>query len=226
MQIEHEVQLSILKQLLFKPKARFRDLNKLDITNDHFTFHLKRLIKLGIIYKEGIHYKLTPEGLEVAGRLDLKNMEIIKQPKIGVCLFITRLHKGQKEILLEERLKDPQKGKVGSHTEKIKFGESIYDTAKRCLKEETGLEGEFRYAGAIRIIRIRENYPFVDVLLNYFKVKNPTGDLIGKTDECRNFWAPLRNVPKVKNLYRNYKKDIRLLSSRSIFFEERIITKN
>ena len=102
MDIEHEVQLSILKQLLLKPKSRFRDLNKTDLTNDHFTFHLKRLIKLNIIEKEGIYYSLTPQGLEIAGRLDLSNMKIVRSPKVGVCLFTFRDINGKTEILLEK----------------------------------------------------------------------------------------------------------------------------
>ncbi len=223
MQIEHSIQLSILKHLLFKPKARFRDLNKSDLTNDHFTFHLKRLIELDLIKKEEIFYQLTPKGLELAGRLDLKKMEIVRSPKVGVCLFITRINKGKTEILLEERLKDPSKGKAGSHTEKVKFGESIFETTKRCLKEETGLEGEFKYAGAIRVIRIRENYPFVDVLLNYFKVNNPKGKLKEQTKESRNYWVPYKDALKLKNTYESYKEDLKLLTSKKIFFKERII---
>ena len=124
-EIDHIVQLSIIKQLIFKPKARFRDLNKTDLTNDHFTFHLNRLIKLGILEKKGIYYSLTTQGLELAGRLDIKSMSIVHPPKVGVCLFITRKNKGKVEVLLEERLKDPFKGMIGSHTEKVRFAESL-----------------------------------------------------------------------------------------------------
>lgn len=224
MQIDHNVQLDILKQLLFKPEARFRDLNKSDLTNDHFTFHLKRLTKLGLISKSGNLYKLTPRGLEIAGRLDLKAMEIVRPPKVGVSLFITKGNKGVKEILLEERLKDPSKGKVGSHTEKVKFGESLFETAKRCLKNETGLTGKFEYAGVIRIIRKKNDYPAVDVLLNFFRVKNPKGELIEKTKENRSFWLPVKEVHKLKNTFEHFKQDLELLLSDEKFFKERIVT--
>lgn len=223
MQIDHNVQLSILKQLLFKPKARFRDLNKSDLTNDHFTFHLKRLIELGLVEKEGTIYQLTPQGLEIAGRLDLQSMQIVRPPKVGVCLFVTREKEGKIEVLLEERLKDPSKGKIGSHTEKVRFGESLFETAKRCLKSETGLTGEFEYAGVLRIIRKKKAYPAVDVLLNFFRVKNPKGKLISKTSESRNFWIPLHKVSEVKNTFEHYKEDIKLLLSDKVFLEERIV---
>ena len=223
MQIDHNVQLDILKQLLFKPKARFRDLNKSDLTNDHFTFHLKRLIGLGLIEKEGNIYQLTPPGLEIAGRLDLKSMQIVRPPKVGVCLFITREKEGKIEVLLEERLKDPSKGKIGSHTQKVSFGESLFETAERCLKEETGLTGKFEYAGVIRIIRKKRDYPAVDVLLNFFRVKNPKGKLITKTSESRNYWTPLEKVYEVKNTFEHYKEDLKLLLRDNVFLKERIL---
>ncbi len=37
----HEVQGSILRELLFHNGTNFASLNKLDLTNDHFTFHIK-----------------------------------------------------------------------------------------------------------------------------------------------------------------------------------------
>ena len=60
----HEFQISILRELLFKPKARFSDLKKVDITNDHFTFHIKQLIKEGLVFKTNKRYSLTDEGKE------------------------------------------------------------------------------------------------------------------------------------------------------------------
>lgn len=223
MQIDHNVQLDILKQLLFKPKARFRDLNKSDLTNDHFTFHLKQLLKLGLIEKQEQYYNLTPQGTEIAGRLDLKSMQIVRPPKVGVALFITRINKGELEVLLEERLKDPSKGKIGSHTEKVRFGESLFETARRCLKEETGLTGKFEYAGALHIIRKKDNYPAVDVLLNFFRVKNPKGELILETTESRNTWVPIESVYKTRNTFEHFKEDLKTLLSEKNFFKERIV---
>jgi len=223
MQIEHHVQLSILKQLLFNPKARFRDLNKTDLTNDHFTFHLKRLVELDLISKFDNIYSLTPQGLELAGRLDIKSMKVINPPKVGVCLLIYRYRNDKLEILLEERLKDPSKGKIGSHTEKVRFGESLYETTKRCLKNETGLEGNFKYCGVIRIIRIKNKYPFLDVLLNYFKVENPKGKLLKKTEASKNTWIEYKQALKIQKTFENYQEDLKKILSDKLFLEERII---
>jgi len=223
MQIEHEVQLTILKQLLYHPKARFRDLNKSDLTNDHFTFHLNRLIKLGVIRKVDNRYELTLQGLEIAGRLDLKTMKVIRQPKMGILLCITRMKNKVREVLLEERLRDPYRGRVGFHTEKIRFGESFFETAKRCLKKETGLVGQFEYVGAVRMLRMKDGYPVIDVLLNYMRVSNISGTLIPKIPESRNFWLPYEEAYKLKTIYPQFDKDLDYFkNAKKLFFEERM----
>ncbi|MDP1743753.1 MAG: hypothetical protein Q8L51_03105, partial [Candidatus Amesbacteria bacterium] len=79
MQIEHEVQLGILRQLLFKPESRFAELNTNKLDNNHFNFHLKRLVELVLVSKTDIGYKLTSEGLNIANKLDIRNTEIVKQ---------------------------------------------------------------------------------------------------------------------------------------------------
>ena len=199
MYIDHSVQISILRELLFKPKARFRDLNKTDLTNDHFTFHLKKLIKIGLIEKKESHYQLTPQGLEIAGRMDIKSMKIIRQPKVGVLICITKKVSNRVEVLMGERLRDPSKGLIGFPTEKVRFGESFQETARRCLLKETGLEAEFEYRGAVHVIKYKEDFPFVDVILNYYKNTSLSVELLEETEESRNFWIPY------KDAYNNFK---------------------
>lgn len=132
MEIDHHAQLTILRELLFHPEAHFGELNKTGLTNDHFTFHLKRLIDKGLIEKTDEVYKLTPMGLEIAGRLDVKNLEFIKQPKVGVSICVTR--NNGRELLLGRRRKDPNRGQCGFYAQKVRFGESLFETAKNaCL---------------------------------------------------------------------------------------------
>jgi hypothetical protein len=48
----HTTQNKILKTLLLNKKARFSEMNLDNISNDHFSFHVKRLIELGHIIKD------------------------------------------------------------------------------------------------------------------------------------------------------------------------------
>jgi len=51
MQINHKVQLLVLRELLFKQKARFAKLNILGLDNNYFNFHLKQIINHDLVEK-------------------------------------------------------------------------------------------------------------------------------------------------------------------------------
>lgn len=221
MNIDHEVQITILKELLFNPEARFAQLNKTGLTNDHFTFHLKHLVEKGLIEKIKDVYKLTPMGLEIAGRLDVKNLEFVKQPKVGVSICVTR--NNGKEVLMGRRMKDPQKGKIGFYAEKVRFGESLIETAKRCLKNETGLEADFNYAGEIHFIRKENDVIITDVIFTCFKAINISGNLLEKTPESENFWVKYEDVYNLPNTFSDLERELDLYKKDQLFFEEIII---
>lgn len=79
----HKYQSSILKRLLYNKGVRFSDLNKLRITSDRFTFHLKKLIEKGLVVKKDNLYYLSAQGKELTNRLE-------KQAKLGIALNIIR----------------------------------------------------------------------------------------------------------------------------------------
>ena len=121
---------------------------------------------------------------------------------------------------MEERLRDFGKGKIGFHTEKVRFGEPMYKTAERCLLKETGLKGTFVYLGIIHIIRKEKYYPFIDVVLHYFKVIATKGELIKQTDENKNFWVDEKNIRLMKNLLPDIIDILHLLQTSKHFFKE------
>ena len=219
MEIDHRVQLLILKQLLFNPKAKFSELNTTQLTNDHFTFHLKRLVELGLVKKNNDYYQLTTIGLETASRLDIKSLTIKKQPKVGVLLCITRTNNNQQEVLLGERLKDPNKGQIGFHAEKVIFGESLFETAKRCLLKETGLSGSLSFAGTVHLLDKDRNNPQYDRLMCYFRVSNIKGKLVEKTTESRNFWLSYEEAYRQKNIFADLPQDLDLFNKKELFFK-------
>lgn len=223
MDIDHEAQLTILRELLFHPTARFSELNRTALPNDHFNFHLKHLIEKGLIEKEGETYRLTTYGLEVAGRLDVKTMRIVRQPKVGVSIYVEKTIKGKKMLLLGTRLKDPIKGYVSSYTQKVRLGESIFETAKRCLLNETGLEADFEYAGEFRILRRIEGELIVDVLLTCFRAKNLHNEMISKTEESENKWVTIEEAYQAKNAQPDFFEILDLFQLKKPFFKEIIL---
>ena len=153
----HDAQTSILRELLFHPKANFAKLQKgTGLSSDHFNFHIQKLVELKLVEKVSRgSYALTPRGKEHANKLDTDNNTIERQPKVAVILAVERKNsKGQKEYLFQERLKHPYFGFWGFATGKIRWGETIVQTAERELMEETGLTADHRIAG-VRQLRPR-----------------------------------------------------------------------
>ncbi|MFO0971709.1 MAG: NUDIX domain-containing protein [Candidatus Saccharimonadales bacterium] len=145
----HSAQTAILRELLFHPSAGFAELQKsTNLTSDHFNFHISRLMDLGLVdkIKKG-HYRLSAKGKEYANRLDTDDNTIERQPKNAVILALQRTHNGKTEFLFQERLKQPYYGYWGLPSGKIRWGETILETACRESLEETGLDAEFRVAG-------------------------------------------------------------------------------
>lgn len=196
MQITHPIQIEILRNILLNPQARFRDLNTTELSNDHFTFHLKRLLELNLLEKVDEHYRLTPSGMEIAGRIDIRDLKTVAQPKLGVALTAMRSNSsGEIQFLLGKRKKDPSMGKVGWFTEKAVLGEAFTDTCSRCLTLETGYSAtSFRQVGVARYREWQQNELSQDVVLICFVAENLSGELIPETTDSENYWLSLAEL--------------------------------
>lgn len=138
----HNIQLEILKQLLFAPSLRYAKLKpNPEMENNQFDFHLNQLIDGGYIVKKEKGYCLTNFGKEYANRMDTEQTIIAKQSKISAWVCCVRTIGGNKQYLIYTRLKQPFYGCQGFMSGKVAYGEKVLEAAKRELKEETGLEG-------------------------------------------------------------------------------------
>jgi len=220
--IDHEVQLSILRELLFHPRARFSQLNQTDLTNDHFTFHLTHLIKNGLVEKVNDLYNLTSQGLEIAGRLDIKTLQFVRQPKVGVAVFVTRRFRGQPQVLVGRRLKDPSFGKAGMFfAEKVRIGESLLETAARCLDSEVGVKASYKYMGAKHVIRYQSGQLVQDVVFTCFRARIISGKVLPATAESQNSWIDLSHINSVPDVFEDLIEDVELIGHSKPFFLER-----
>lgn len=176
----HQVQMRILKHLLLNKEASFSAIsNIIGIKSDHFSYHLTCLQKSKYVEKSGDNYKLTVSGKEFANRMDTERNIIEKQAKLGALLMIEKIEDGKTYFLIQKRLKEPYYGFSGFITGKISWGESIHDTAKRELQEETGLSAKLEHRFIIHehVYHKEDGRLLEDKFFFIFKGTNPEGEL-------------------------------------------------
>lgn len=218
----HEYQRSILRELLFKPHARFRDLKKTDIPNDHFTFHLKQLLESGLVVKENTTYTLSAAGKEFANRIDTDTLKFERQAKVAVAIHAVRIRNGQREYLLHQRLKEPYYGWWGTQSGKIRWGETPLECANREFLEETGLTGDFELKSILHYIDhhvdgrlLEDKYFFL------YKVENTKGDLKEKIEEGRNKWVTRAEFIAFEHNFGTFEEMCESLDSPTLIYRER-----
>jgi len=215
----HEYQASILRELLFRPHARFRDIKKVNVENDHFSYHVNRLVDQGLVIKESGTYVLSQKGKEFANRLDTESLELEKQAKVAVALHPIRERNGGTEYLVHQRLKEPFYGWYGSHSGKIKWGEKPLETARRELFEETGLKGKFILKGIINMKHYHEDGRFLeDKYFWVYKVVNLSGTLLKEVEEGRNIWMSEKEYRSKENVFVTFDEMIETLDSDELVY--------
>ena len=222
----HQIQNNILKTLLFKEKSRFAELNTDNISNDHFTFHLKRLLEQKLVEKnqQGF-YNLTIIGKEYANRLDTDAEEVCaeRQAKLAVLVVCVGNFGKETRYLIQQRLKHPSFGFHGFVTGKIKWGETVYEAGKRELKEEAGLEAELSLAGIEHKIDYSDkNELLEDKYFYVMKGTNFSGQLLESFEGGKNIWLTKHEIEKLPELFDDVLKIIKVIDKgKFTFFEDK-----
>ena len=188
----HPVQMQILNKLVFVPKAKFSDLKIKSLTTDHFTYHINKLLDLGLIAKENGTYVLTEAGKKFVSIMDTERAKHEQFGKRSVLLRAVRERSGKLEYLVYKRLKQPFYGYYGFHTGKVRLGETVVEAAIREFKEETGLDmTHYELVGVYHQIGYKPDGTLLrDVYLYEFNIFSYTGKLIelNKEEGVENKW--------------------------------------
>lgn len=102
--ITHHIQKYILEVLHYQRLGRFRDLRKPGVDTNLFSYHLKLLLKNGLIKKIDGGYTLDAKGLVYVDRISAQTLKIRTQPKI-VSMLVIQNSNG--DVLLQKRTKQP-----------------------------------------------------------------------------------------------------------------------
>lgn len=222
----HDAQMVILRELLFHPSVSFAKLQKItDMTSDHFNFHLQKLVELKLVEKVSRGtYSLTPRGKEYANKLDTDNHTIERQPKTAVILAVERTKNGKKEYLFQERLKQPYYGFWGFATGKVRWGETITQTAERELMEETGLTADHKVAGVYHelVYQQETGEQLEDKIFFVVHCTNTKGKLVEEFEGGRNSWMTRDQAIKQPKIFTSFDIEIEIVSSEDTFIEKRV----
>jgi 8-oxo-dGTP pyrophosphatase MutT (NUDIX family) len=221
----HDAQTAILRELLFKPVAGYAELQKpTGLASDHFNFHVQKLVEMGFVEKPSRgKYTLTVKGKEHANKLDTDNNTIERQPKVAVMLIIESLINGKKHYIMQERLKQPYYGFWGFPTGKIRWGETIIETAERELIEETGLTAEYKICGLHHeIVYQQENNDLLeDKMFFIIHCTNIQGKLKEKFEGGRNNWLSIAEIKNLKKVFGQQIEKIEITQGKKQYIELR-----
>ncbi len=197
--------MKILRELLFNPGTRFTDLNVENLTSDHFSYYVKKLLEDGLVVKnDGGLYSLSHKGKEFANTMDDETSSIEKQPKVAVLVICTRddPKTGKPQLLIQRRLKEPYYGYQGFFTGKVRFTEKIHEAAAREMDEETGMTGDLELKGIFQdIVYSTEGKLLENKLFHVFIATNCTGKLRKKFEGGENYWLDLDKFVELENKY-------------------------
>ena len=220
----HPIQGKILRTLLFKPKARFSELNGDKISTDQFSFHLKSLMDAHLLEKlDTAHYVLTNSGKEFANRFDTEKIVIEKQAKITMIITTIKKENGKKYHLVHRRLKQPYYGQVGYINGKIRWGEKIEDAAKREFFEEAGLKAsKITKLGVFHKTDYSpDNFLLEDKYFFIFRIDKYSGNLVTKLPEGENFWATKEEYLAMPDKFSDIPDIVDIFDQNKFFFLEK-----
>jgi ADP-ribose pyrophosphatase YjhB (NUDIX family) len=128
----HPVQQRIVAGFCRAPVLKFSDIHKLTGERSNLvTYHLKKLVKQGVVLREGERYRLSQEA-----EFFLPYVNAKEKLKLAVALIAIVQ---QNKVVLIKRDQRPYQHYWSLPAGKIRFDESIADAAVRTAKRELGM---------------------------------------------------------------------------------------
>lgn len=193
--MNHWIQNHILLELTKHHNRRYSELRPADVEGNLFMYHLKGIIKEGLVEKHDASYRLTPKGVRFAAGMSLKTGKQRVQP---IILSAVVCKNERNEYLFTRWHRQPNIDQVSFPHGMVHFGESIFDMARLELAEKAGLEADVTHLSDVYIRAVKEEIVERHWLVHVFMATNirPGRQDERRTDVCDSFWSTLANVPR------------------------------
>lgn len=196
-QITSEIQNRIISRLKYATKLKYGELQIRDIPNDLFNYHLQFLVSKNFLEKSGSSYNLSQKGIKYVADIQNETSGLDKILfKVNPVLILVKKVKGKIFVLNQLRKSHPSFGKKGIPGGVLRKGESMESAAQRKLKQETGLDAEFKIVGMARRFLYSDNELFSDVFFPVMYANKFSGELKPETDFGENMWVSIDEAIK------------------------------
>jgi ADP-ribose pyrophosphatase YjhB (NUDIX family) len=132
---EHHIQKKLFNKLIGAESLRYSELKPKDIEANLFMYHLKELMKMGIVDKIDGKYQVSKQGSNTATRFSIREQGMRIMPA-AISVIALKAQDGQ--WLLYKRSRQPYIGSLGFPSGKVHLGDALQDAAYRELDEKCG----------------------------------------------------------------------------------------
>ncbi|HYG83514.1 MAG TPA: NUDIX domain-containing protein [Verrucomicrobiae bacterium] len=187
------IQNHILLELTKNPTRRYSELKPRDIEGNLFMYHLKGIMKEGLVEKTDRVYRLSPKGLQFVSTLSLKTGKMRKQPQI-LNAIIAKNEQG--EYLFTRWRRQPNTGLISFPHGMMHYGEGVFAMAALELAEKAGLTAELAHKGDVYVRVMRGDDIDRHMLVHLFEARDiqPGRQTEMRPELGESFWAPLASV--------------------------------
>jgi DNA-binding HxlR family transcriptional regulator len=206
--IRHHIQNAVLYTLSFSDGIRFGELKPDNLENKLFNYHLKQLIRDGLVVKttDG-RYCLSVEGKRLGRSVYESHSTHAKHARSVLILVIRRQTDGA--WFLSKRKTHPLKGKVGFLHTTPEIDKDSYTTATH-LVEQMGIDASFTILGGglFRVVEESAVQSFTNITLLY--CDDASGGEVASDELAEYFWDAnpdfssdqmILNTPLLADLY-------------------------
>ncbi|HSX02471.1 MAG TPA: hypothetical protein VLI05_04125 [Candidatus Saccharimonadia bacterium] len=146
--VEHYIQREILRVLSQAAGLRFSELKPDGLSNNIFMYHLKQLMRQGLVVKAEDIYQLSDEGLRYVDQVTRTNLDHRPSPKLTSLLVIEN---DLGEHVLWRRYAQPFINRLALPAGRIFFGEEPEYGAGFELVEHIGLQVPLQRRGLVSV---------------------------------------------------------------------------